>query len=135
MVATDLGCRLIPCAADADVLLLRAGGGALVAVPPASVSLTPVAVTDRARRTATADTTATRTNTEPATDSRRSDDEMSQVRSGTAATRTNTEPAPDSRRSDDDVSQVRSVAGTNSEPATDRQNGRASGRERVCQYG
>src|SRR3546814_16809896 len=44
---------------------------------------------------------------------------MSQVRSVTAATRTNTEPATDSRRSDDDVSQVRSVAGTNSEPATD----------------
>src|SRR3546814_16427082 len=84
-------------------MLPRPGGGGLVAAPPASVAPTPDAVTDRARRTATADTTATRTNTEPATDSRRSDDEMSQVRSGTAATRTNTEPATDSRRSDDDV--------------------------------
>src|SRR3546814_2184623 len=80
MVSTDLGGPLIPCAADADVLLLRAGGGALVAVPPASVSLTPVAVTDRARRTATADTTATRTNTEPATDSRRSDEDRKSTR-------------------------------------------------------
>src|SRR3546814_13191520 len=53
----------------------------------------------------------TRTNTEPATDSRRSDDDVSQVRSGSTATTTNSEPATDSRRSDDKMSQVRSVAG------------------------
>src|SRR3546814_17689956 len=112
-------------------MLPRPGGGGLVAAPPASVAPTPDAVTDRARRTATADTTATRTNTEPATDSRRSDDEMSQVRSGTAATRTNTDPATDSRRSDDDVSQVRSVPGPNTKPATDHQKRRASSREKA----
>src|SRR3546814_21202381 len=54
----------------------------------------------------------TRTNTEPATDSRRSDDDVSQVRSGSTATTTNSEPATDSRRSDDKMSQVRSVAGS-----------------------
>src|SRR3546814_14343389 len=54
----------------------------------------------------------TRTNTEPATDSRRSDDDVSQVRSGSTATTTNSEPATDSRRSDDKMSQVRTVAGS-----------------------
>src|SRR3546814_20689091 len=86
MVSTDLGGPLIPCAADADVLLLRAGGGALVAVPPASVSLTPVAVTDRARRPATPATTAPRTNPHTATDSPRSDDARPQVRHAPAPT-------------------------------------------------
>src|SRR3546814_4545036 len=63
-------------------------------------------------------TAATRTNTEPATDSRRSDDDVSQVRSVAG---TNSEPATDSRRSDDEMSQVRSVpfTRTNTEPATD----------------
>src|SRR3546814_11116079 len=96
----------------------------------------------------------TRTNTEPATDRRRSDDDVSQVRSGSTATTTNSEPATDSRRSDDKMSQVRSVAGSAAlvtddagaiEQALDRGAlgtaallvglgplGRASCRERVC---
>lgn len=52
MVATDLGGPLVPCAADADVLLLRAGA-ALRAYRPGEVRLTPRATVDGARRAAT----------------------------------------------------------------------------------
>lgn len=52
MVATDLGGRLVPCAADADVLLLRAGS-TLRTYQPDEVELVPVATVDGARRAAT----------------------------------------------------------------------------------
>jgi alkylation response protein AidB-like acyl-CoA dehydrogenase len=56
MVATDLGGPHVPCAADADWLLLRdPAGGALHLVDPAAAVLTPVDTVDRARRAATAD--------------------------------------------------------------------------------
>jgi alkylation response protein AidB-like acyl-CoA dehydrogenase len=52
-VATDLGGPLASCAADADLLLLRAPAtGALYAVEPGAVALTPVETVDRARRAA-----------------------------------------------------------------------------------
>lgn len=56
MVATDLGGPHVPCAADADWLLLRdAASGALHLVDPAAAVLTPVETVDRARRVATVD--------------------------------------------------------------------------------
>jgi len=56
MVATDLGGPHVPCAADADWLLLRdAASGALHLVDPAAAVLTPIATVDRARRAATVD--------------------------------------------------------------------------------
>jgi alkylation response protein AidB-like acyl-CoA dehydrogenase len=54
MVATDLGGSIVPCAADADRLLLRAGAG-LVVTQPGSVRLTPANTVDRARRGARID--------------------------------------------------------------------------------
>jgi alkylation response protein AidB-like acyl-CoA dehydrogenase len=51
MVSTDLGGGLVPCAADADVLLLR-DGDALVSIAPGAVTLEPVATVDGARRAA-----------------------------------------------------------------------------------
>jgi alkylation response protein AidB-like acyl-CoA dehydrogenase len=53
LVATDLGGPLVPCAADADALLLR-DGGRLVVVPQAAVELVPAETVDRARRAARA---------------------------------------------------------------------------------
>ncbi len=53
MVSTDLGGPFVPCAADADALLLRHDDG-LVVVSPSAVELEPVATVDRARRAATA---------------------------------------------------------------------------------
>ncbi|HEX6423302.1 MAG TPA: acyl-CoA dehydrogenase [Acidimicrobiales bacterium] len=56
MVATDLGGPHVPCAADADWLLLRdTASGALHLVDPAAAVLTPVETVDRARRAATVD--------------------------------------------------------------------------------
>ena len=52
MVATDLGGPHVPCAADADALLLHRDGG-LVLVAPHEVTLTPVSTVDPARRAAT----------------------------------------------------------------------------------
>lgn len=52
LVATDLGGGLVPCAADADVLLLRAGS-VVRAYRPDEVAVTPVATVDGARRAAT----------------------------------------------------------------------------------
>jgi alkylation response protein AidB-like acyl-CoA dehydrogenase len=52
MVATDLGGRLVPCARDADVLLLQAGS-ALRAYRPDEVEIAEVDTTDGARRAAT----------------------------------------------------------------------------------
>jgi alkylation response protein AidB-like acyl-CoA dehydrogenase len=52
MVATNLGGPLVPCASDADVLLLRAGS-ALRAYQPAEVEVAEVATVDGARRAAT----------------------------------------------------------------------------------
>jgi len=63
MVTTDLGGPLVPCAADADRLLIRSGGR-LVVVDPAGVDLTPVETVDRARRAARVD----HTDGEPVTD-------------------------------------------------------------------
>jgi len=51
MVTTDLGGRNIPCAADAEVLLL-VRGSALVRTTPAEADLTLLDTVDRARRTA-----------------------------------------------------------------------------------
>ena len=51
VVATDLGGAIVPCAADADVLLLRIGG-ALRGYEPDQVELTPVESVDRGRRAA-----------------------------------------------------------------------------------
>lgn len=51
MVTTDLGGSLVPCAADADVLLLHEGG-ALAQVAPDRAALSPAATVDRARRAA-----------------------------------------------------------------------------------
>lgn len=51
LVATDLGGRLVPCAADADILLLRAGS-ALRAYRPDEVEIAAVATVDGARRAA-----------------------------------------------------------------------------------
>jgi alkylation response protein AidB-like acyl-CoA dehydrogenase len=51
MVATDLGGPLVPCAADADRLLLRSGPG-LTAVDRRAVTLVPADTVDRARRVA-----------------------------------------------------------------------------------
>lgn len=51
MVSTDLGGPLVPCALDADVLLLRRGDG-LVTLPSAAVDLEPEATVDGARRAA-----------------------------------------------------------------------------------
>ncbi len=51
MVTTDLGGPNIPCAADADVLLL-VQGDALVRTTPAASDLTPLDTVDRARRAA-----------------------------------------------------------------------------------
>jgi alkylation response protein AidB-like acyl-CoA dehydrogenase len=53
MVATDLGGPIIPCAADADRLLLRSGAG-VASVEPAAVHLTAVEAVDRGRRAARA---------------------------------------------------------------------------------
>ena len=50
MASTDLGGPLIPCAADADVLLLRTDDGGLAAASPADVTLEPAETVDRARR-------------------------------------------------------------------------------------
>ncbi|HEX6421773.1 MAG TPA: acyl-CoA dehydrogenase family protein [Acidimicrobiales bacterium] len=56
MVATDLGGPHVPCAADADWLLLRdPASGALHLVDPAAAVLTPVETVDGARRAATID--------------------------------------------------------------------------------
>jgi hypothetical protein len=56
MVASDLGGPHVPCAADADWLLLHDGqSGALHLVDPAAVVLTPVDTVDGARRAATVD--------------------------------------------------------------------------------
>ncbi|WP_063045166.1 acyl-CoA dehydrogenase family protein [Nocardia pseudovaccinii] len=52
LVATDLGGRLVPCAADADVLLLRAGS-TVRAYHPDEVVVADVATVDGARRAAT----------------------------------------------------------------------------------
>lgn len=49
MVTTDLGGPLVPCAADADVLLLR-DGGALTQVPRSAAELEGVETVDAARR-------------------------------------------------------------------------------------
>jgi alkylation response protein AidB-like acyl-CoA dehydrogenase len=51
MVTTDLGGPNVPCAADADTLLLL-HRGTLVDVPPAEVRLTPLATVDAGRRAA-----------------------------------------------------------------------------------
>ena len=51
MVSTDLGGPLIPCALDADVLLVRRGDG-LVTLPSEAVDLEPEATVDGARRAA-----------------------------------------------------------------------------------
>ncbi|MFF3372239.1 acyl-CoA dehydrogenase family protein [Streptomyces sp. NPDC002680] len=51
-VATDLGGRFVPCAADADVLLLRADP-TLRAYRPDEVEIVAVTTVDRARRAAT----------------------------------------------------------------------------------
>jgi alkylation response protein AidB-like acyl-CoA dehydrogenase len=53
MVTTGLGGPVIPCAADADVLLLLEGSH-LVAVPPMGIALVPASTVDRARRGASA---------------------------------------------------------------------------------
>jgi alkylation response protein AidB-like acyl-CoA dehydrogenase len=56
MVTTNLGGPHVPCAADADWLLLCDDvSSALHLVDPAAVVLTPVATVDRARRAATVD--------------------------------------------------------------------------------
>ena len=56
MVTTDLGGPHVPCAADADWLLLRdPASGTLHLVDPAAAVLTPVQTVDRARRAATVD--------------------------------------------------------------------------------
>jgi alkylation response protein AidB-like acyl-CoA dehydrogenase len=56
MVATDLGGPYVPCAADADWLLLRdPATGALHLVDPATVVLRPVDTVDGARRAAAVD--------------------------------------------------------------------------------
>jgi hypothetical protein len=56
MVATDLGGPHVPCAADADWLLMRDdASGHLHLVDPAAAVLTPVGTVDRARRAATVD--------------------------------------------------------------------------------
>jgi hypothetical protein len=56
MVTTNLGGPHVPCAADADRLLLRDDvSGHLHLVDPAAAVLTPVATVDRARRAATVD--------------------------------------------------------------------------------
>jgi alkylation response protein AidB-like acyl-CoA dehydrogenase len=52
MVATDLGGPLVPCAADADVLLLR-WGHTLARVDRDAADLTAVGTVDRSRRAAT----------------------------------------------------------------------------------
>ncbi len=52
MASTDLGGPLVPCAADADALLLR-DGDALVRTVPAHVTLSPATTVDGARRAAT----------------------------------------------------------------------------------
>jgi alkylation response protein AidB-like acyl-CoA dehydrogenase len=52
MVATDLGGRIVGCAGDADVLLLRVGS-ALRAYQPDEVELTAVGTLDGARRAST----------------------------------------------------------------------------------
>jgi alkylation response protein AidB-like acyl-CoA dehydrogenase len=53
MVTTDLGGPLVPCAADADRLLLHdRSAGSLVVLEPGAVRLEPVPTVDRARRTA-----------------------------------------------------------------------------------
>lgn len=52
LVATDLGGAVVPCAADADLLLLHSGG-ALRAYRPAEVRVTPVVTVDAGRRAAT----------------------------------------------------------------------------------
>ena len=57
MVATDLGGPIVPCAADADRLLLRAEA-TLVVVDPNSIQLTPADTVDRGRRGAYAEGTA-----------------------------------------------------------------------------
>jgi alkylation response protein AidB-like acyl-CoA dehydrogenase len=51
MVASDLGGPLVPCAADADALLLR-DGARLIVVPPTSTDLAPADTVDRGRRAA-----------------------------------------------------------------------------------
>ncbi|HEX6422134.1 MAG TPA: acyl-CoA dehydrogenase family protein [Acidimicrobiales bacterium] len=56
MVTTDLGGPHVPCAADADWLLLRdPASSTLHLVDPAAAVLTPVQTVDRARRAATVD--------------------------------------------------------------------------------
>jgi alkylation response protein AidB-like acyl-CoA dehydrogenase len=51
VVVTDLGGPIVPCAADADVVLLRVDG-ALRSFEPDEVAVTPVATVDGARRAA-----------------------------------------------------------------------------------
>ncbi len=56
LVASDLGGPHVPCAADADWLLLRdPASGALHLVDPDAAALTPMATVDGARRAATVD--------------------------------------------------------------------------------
>jgi alkylation response protein AidB-like acyl-CoA dehydrogenase len=56
LVASDLGGPHVPCAADADWLLLRdPASGALHLVDPSAAALTPVDTVDGARRAATVD--------------------------------------------------------------------------------
>jgi alkylation response protein AidB-like acyl-CoA dehydrogenase len=56
LVASDLGGPNVPCAADADWLLLQdPASGALHLVDPDAVALTPMATVDGARRAATVD--------------------------------------------------------------------------------
>lgn len=56
IVTTDLGGPLVPCAADADLLLLRAGD-ALTITSPGAAELTAVETVDLARRAARVTTT------------------------------------------------------------------------------
>ncbi|MFZ6003549.1 MAG: acyl-CoA dehydrogenase family protein [Actinomycetota bacterium] len=72
MVSTDLGGPHVPCAADADTLLLR-HGDAIVCVAPSDAELTAVDTVDRARRAGRVHST------EPATQRHATDGDMSQV--------------------------------------------------------
>jgi alkylation response protein AidB-like acyl-CoA dehydrogenase len=104
MVSTDLGGPLIPCALDADLLLLRHADG-LDARPAGAVPLVPAATVDGARRA------ARRLPHEPATPSHTAEAVLSQERRSDprtpAPTHTASEPATPSRTTDAAVSQVR----------------------------
>lgn len=67
IVTTDLGGPNLPCAVDADALLLRCGDR-LVRADPAAVALEPVETVDRARRAARLAPGADLTDAEPVTD-------------------------------------------------------------------